>query len=217
MRKLSAFIKKMYGWNGPYYWVWSATYGILATVLLLIFWLHNNLIFQIVIFVIIEFILNFILLLYIIYKTQSLWRPKVLKLWAKALAKEIPGTTKENSPKFANNLSADFENKVWLLPFTKTWQEIYDTWPEKFGPILSSNINSKIKINDIIQEYFYNLQRWAICNLTYDFYLWSDEKDVNVILTEPGDKLLWKLTWDGTMPTPTELNRAVEFLPKLKD
>jgi hypothetical protein len=54
-------------------------------------------------------------------------------------------------------------------------------------------------------KYISPLHLWCISNFQNDFYLWCDNLGINVIISDPSDMTLWKLTWGLRMPTPNEM------------
>lgn len=53
--------------------------------------------------------------------------------------------------------------------------------------------------------YFGPLEAWCEANCVGTFYLWSDDRGVHRVFTDPTDRLLWSLTFDGSMPSMREL------------
>lgn len=53
--------------------------------------------------------------------------------------------------------------------------------------------------------YFGPLEAWCEANCVGRFYLWSDDRGVNRVFTDPTDALLWNLTFNGAMPSMREL------------
>jgi hypothetical protein len=197
------FVKKWYG-KFPYHYLLFITYAGSIIAFICILGIQNSTLFENVILDIVEFLFNSIIVLYLIYKSKFIWKPKLVKHWSKDLAKELSKSTRLHS-NFPNNLSIDTDNRVCIGPLNKTWQEIYDTWPED----LSTLPMKKDMLGSILNIYIYDLQHWLITNVANDFYLWYDEKGVNLILTDPNDKLIWKLTWNNEMPTPIELRNVI--------
>lgn len=53
--------------------------------------------------------------------------------------------------------------------------------------------------------YFGPLEAWCEANCVGEFYLWSDDRGVHRVFTDPTDRLLWSLTFNGPMPSMREL------------
>lgn len=53
--------------------------------------------------------------------------------------------------------------------------------------------------------YFGPLEAWCEANCVGRFYLWSDDRGVHRVFTDPTDRLLWSLTFNGPMPSMQEL------------
>jgi len=126
------------------------------------------------------------------------WKPALLRRWAKSVAAQVPASTSKGGK---INLSVDWENNRWISPITKSWQSVYDAWPN--GNL--RGIGGKQIDTVFYQRYLCPLHRYCMENLEGSFYLWKDGNGVYLILTEPRDRVMWKLTWDNRLPTPAEI------------
>lgn len=142
------------------------------------------------------------------YMSKGLWenawthiKAPLAKLLAKDIALTFP--TFDRSGETPINLSIDSVNNVWVRPITQAWQFIYDNWP---NTQLTDCVGDDSKMgNTLHRQYVSPIHNWCVDNLQGNFFLWSDSKGVHLLLIETGDRVLWKLTWGNTLPTPKEV------------
>ena len=91
-------------------------------------------------------------------------------------------------------------------PMTKTWQEIFDQWPDHSLRTRVRKDNQRAIIEELFFGYFGPLESWCERNLSHAFYLWTDDRGVALIIPDEEDRLLWKLTWDDGLPSPTDVD-----------
>jgi hypothetical protein len=91
-------------------------------------------------------------------------------------------------------------------PMTRTWQEIFDEWPDNVLRIQANNKNQLAIREALFFGYFGPLESWCERNLSQPFYLWSDDHAVSIIIPGEQDRILWMLTWNDGLPTPRELD-----------
>jgi hypothetical protein len=98
------------------------------------------------------------------------------------------------------------------LPFKKNWQEIFNELPEdcEVKLITQEQIN---KQRPAVMEYLFfayygPLESWCERNLQGSYYLWYDDKRINMILFEERDRVLWLLKWGNGFPSYAKLDKA---------
>lgn len=91
-------------------------------------------------------------------------------------------------------------------PMTKTWQEIFDQWPDHSLRLRATNKNSRAIHEALFFGYFGPLEAWCERNLSHGFYLWSDDITVSLIIPYEQDRIMWMLMWNDSLPTPEELD-----------
>lgn len=62
----------------------------------------------------------------------------------------------------------------------------------------------------IFFDYFGPLEHWCDANCVSDYYLWSDSFGIFLQFTNETDRVLWKLTFHGPMPTYQEIDELVK-------
>ena len=86
----------------------------------------------------------------------------------------------------------------------------WTTWDELF---LDSNClelrrwghRSNVVRDHMFFAYFGPLEAWCDTNLHSGYYLWSDDGRINLVLTNPTDEVLWRMTWGNGMPALSEV------------
>ena len=93
-------------------------------------------------------------------------------------------------------------------PMTKTWQELFDDWPDRSMRIVANKDNIRAIKEVMFFGYFAPLESWCERNFSSDFYLWSDETAIKLIVPDTNDRMLWMLTWNQGLPAPSELDEV---------
>jgi hypothetical protein len=88
---------------------------------------------------------------------------------------------------------------------TISWRELFDQSPD---------LHSWAKRPRAVKEhlffaYFGPLEAWCERNCQGPFYLWTTETGICLHITDPVDMVVWKMTWDGEMPTLAEIEKLV--------
>jgi hypothetical protein len=91
-------------------------------------------------------------------------------------------------------------------PMTKTWQELFDEWPDRSLRMGATGKNNKAIVEAMFFGYFAPLEHWCERNLSHGFYLWSDNIIVSLIIPSEQDRIMWMLVWNDRLPTPEELD-----------
>jgi len=91
-------------------------------------------------------------------------------------------------------------------PMTKTWQEIFDEWPDHSLRIRATGKNNRAITEVLFFGYFAPLEHWCAHNLSHGFYLWSDHLGISLIIPSEQDRIMWMLTWNDMLPTPEDLD-----------
>jgi len=91
-------------------------------------------------------------------------------------------------------------------PMTKTWQELFDEWPDRSLRIQANGKNNKAIVEAMFFGYFAPLEHWCAHNLSHGFYLWSDHLSISLIIPSEQDRIMWMLVWNDRLPTPEELD-----------
>lgn len=125
-------------------------------------------------------------------------KPALLRRWAKSVSAQVP---MNGDGGCKTNLSVDWENRSWIHPITRSWQSVYNAWPN--GDL--RGIGGKQIDTVFYKRYICPLHHYCMRNLEGSFYLWKGEHGANLILTEPRDRVMWKLTWGNRLPTPAEI------------
>ena len=88
-------------------------------------------------------------------------------------------------------------------PMTRKWQEIFDQWPDHSLRIQATK-------QDIYEALFFGyfgpLEAWCDRNLSHGFYLWSDDIGISLIIPHEQDRIMWMLTWNDGLPSPTDVD-----------
>jgi hypothetical protein len=50
------------------------------------------------------------------------------------------------------------------------------------------------------------LEAWCERNLSHEFYLWSDDVGISLIIPQEQDRIMWMLTWNDGLPSPTDVD-----------
>ena len=95
----------------------------------------------------------------------------------------------------------DKTNK-FISPIELTIQKLYDVWPNRD---LSNVRKDATKLTKIIyRDYITPIHKWCIDNFSNDFCFWHSNDTISLLIIDPNDLTLWKLTWGDNLPTPKE-------------
>jgi hypothetical protein len=99
------------------------------------------------------------------------------------------------------------------MPMSKTWQSLYDEWPDdsEIKKMSSTEIKKKILVvkETMFFGYFGPLEAWLESKCQGNFYLWHDADRIYLILTDSRDMLYYNLKWDNRLPTVKEIEKVI--------
>jgi hypothetical protein len=72
--------------------------------------------------------------------------------------------------------------------------------------VVEEQVLSRQAVEFLFYTYFAPLEYWCERNLQGDYYLWSDEYQVNLILLNPDDTVAWQLIWGNGLPSLSALD-----------
>ena len=201
---MRAWLHKWYGDNCPY-WTWPVTaFGITVLIVIPLFFVNSNwsvlALYSIQLGVIIG-----------VVAWQWWWRRLKRKL-LRWLARELMGYTMQRGHVHGPVGELDDPGNLCgsgghtFRPMTKTWQEIFEEWPDHSLRIRATTKNSRAITETLFFGYFGPLEAWCERNLSHGFYLWSDNITVSLIIPSEQDRIMWMLVWNDRLPTPEELD-----------
>lgn len=85
------------------------------------------------------------------------------------------------------------------------------TWEELLQQSKSAELRRWTHKPNVIREHFFfayfgPLEAWCDSSLHSGYYLWSDERRINLLINDPMDHVLWKMAWSGEMPRLDEIS-----------
>ena len=123
-------------------------------------------------------------------------KPILLKRWSREISKNI--TTKVASKEKGNGCRNEKSNLL-IQPYKKTWQEIYDEWPDNTIRYLDSAQIGRI----LRREYFHQLEKWLDNNCVGIYYCWTDSVGIYLFLKDEQDQVFYYLNFEEKLP-PTK-------------
>jgi len=124
-------------------------------------------------------------------------------------ARSLSGGTQPVASTSGNLCGAGGQNHP---PMTKTWQELFDDWPDRSMRIVANKDNIRAIKEVMFFGYFAPLESWCERNFSSAFYLWSDETAIKLIIPDANDRMLWMLTWNQGLPAPGELDEVMRIV-----
>ena len=74
--------------------------------------------------------------------------------------------------------------------------------------VVEEQVLSRQTVEWLFFAYFAPLEYWCEQNLQGDYYLWSDDYQVNLILLDTDDTVVWQLIWGNCLPCVSDLEET---------
>ena len=194
---MRAWLRKWYGDSCPF-WTWPVTaLGIAALIVVPLFMIHSDwgvlAMYSIQLGVAAGFVL------------QQWWRRSLKKKLRRCVTRWLRGLlVPQSGVSSSQNLCGAGGQS--FRPMTKKWQEIFDQWPDHSLRIQATSKNSRAIYEALFFGYFGPLEAWCERNLSHEFYLWSDDVGISLIIPQEQDRIMWMLTWNDGLPSPTDVD-----------
>lgn len=93
----------------------------------------------------------------------------------------------------------------------QAFHPLYISWNELMRQSDNAGLQRWVNHPTVIREslfyeYFGPLEAWCDDNCQGSYYLWSDDRGIYCVITDPVDLLLWQMIWNNTMPSIKDLN-----------
>lgn len=130
---------------------------------------------------------------------SELIKPILIRLWARKLANRIHATTykqeRKNEPKNICGSGGQYNQ-----PMIRSWNSIYDDEHSLQKVDWSKKELTLAAKESLFFGYFGPLEAWCEKYLTGDFALWSDDKNVYLLIHHEYDQTYFALKWGGKLP-----------------
>jgi hypothetical protein len=152
-------------------------------------------------------------LVIVLYAAWRKWRPAAFKRWVKRriygpiLAHlmrrygETPDACRQGMHAGRNRCGSGGQT---FQPLTKTWADVFLEWPgdSSVRQMSQQQLNKQARAvtEELFFGYFGPLESWCERNFAGEFYLWSDDIDLYLLIMEANDRTLWQLTWGNALP-----------------
>ena len=201
---MRTWLRKWYGDDGPF-WTWPVTvFGIAVLIVVPLFIVNSDwgvlAMYSIQLGVVLSVV------------AWQWWHRSLKRKLRRWLAHELMGHTMQRGHVHGPVGELDKPGNLCgaggqaFRPMTKTWQEIFDQWPDHSLRLQANSKNNRAIHEALFFGYFGPLEAWCDHNLSHGFYLWSDDKGVSLIIPSEQDRIMWMLVWNDRLPTPEELD-----------
>lgn len=133
----------------------------------------------------------------------------LVRKWSREIMNRIKSEDQKSKPKEddlgCKNL-AGLGGQNFRIRWT-TWDEIF--LDSNCSELRRWSHRPNVVRDHLFFAYFGPLEAWCDRNLHSNYYLWSDDTRINLVLSDTTDEILWKMAWGNGMPTLSDVEDLV--------